>query len=145
MVEPDEYPLLPDVSADRYQPVGRPIEVTDTGEVRSSFELSFERVRPAVIRASQMGGGAFRRGSHGRGVVAADIEEAAQLAVVSADQDDRFAGRGVAGDVLARPPKLVNPTRYLPRTREHRPALEVQHARIRVPLRRNRRRFCQRG
>ncbi len=97
-----------------------------------------------MIRASQVGGAPFRRGGHGRGVVAADIEEAAQLVVAPADQDDRFAGRGFAGDVLARPPKLVNSTRNLPGTREHRPALQVQHARVRVPLRGNRGRVCQR-
>src|SRR5262245_44674912 len=81
-IEFDEHPVFPDRGFDRRETVRRAIEVADAGEIRRPAKLPFERVSPAVIRASQVARLAFGGGHDGGGVVARDVEEAAEELMV---------------------------------------------------------------
>src|SRR5262245_21196299 len=91
-IELDEHPVFPGRGFDRRETVRRAIEVADAGEIRRPTKLPFERVGPAVIRAAQVARLAFCGGQDGGGMMAADIEEAAQNLVVASDDQKRLPG-----------------------------------------------------
>ena len=64
-----------------------------SGKVGRPLERAVEPVGPSVVRAPQHLRGALGFGDDGRGVVAADIEKAAQDAVISSDHHYRITGR----------------------------------------------------
>jgi hypothetical protein len=66
-------------------------------------------------------------------VVTADIEEAAELFVLAADDDDRFAAGKLAGDVVAGRAQLIETAGVLPASSKHCAELEFEHPRICVP------------
>src|SRR5687767_12084533 len=63
----------------------------------------------------------------------ADVEEAAQHTVCSADDDDRLATGKLAGNIVAWGVKRVEPTRTLPGAPENRAELQFHDARVGVP------------
>ena len=136
-LETDEHELLPARRLDRHKSVLGLVEAADAGEVRRALQLPGERVRPAVVGAAQDRGLALGLGHHRRGVVAAHVEEAAQLAVVAPHHDDRLAGEH-RRDVLAGLLELVEAADHLPRAREDGPALELGDALVDVPGSRDR-------
>src|SRR5205085_10368697 len=125
-------PVLPDAALGGHQPARRAVKPTHAREVRRPLQLAFERVRPAVIRATKRARLALLLGHHGGGVVAADVEEAAQDPIAPADDDQRLA-RDLARHVTPRPPHLLRAPDHLPRAREDRPPLQLVDARVRVP------------
>ena len=78
-----------------------------------------------MVGAAQVRGPAGGRGHHRGGVVAADVEEGAQHAVVPAHQDDRLAG-DLGGDVLPGRGQLVGAGRQQPAAGEHRLPLALR-------------------
>src|SRR5713226_861698 len=90
--ESHEYPLFPGCDCYSYQSVGFAIEVADSAEIRRAFQFAFQRIRPAVIRATHLIRASCGFSHHRRGVMATDVEEAAQRSVVAAHDNDRFAG-----------------------------------------------------
>jgi hypothetical protein len=130
--QPDEHPVLPHRGGDGHEAVPGGIEVADALEGGRGLERSFERVRPAVVRALQALHAAGRLGQHGGGVVPAHVEEAAQHAVVAPHDEQRLACQ-LERDVLAGLPHLVEAARVLPRAREGGLLLELEDARVDVP------------
>src|SRR5262252_9793655 len=100
-IEFDEHPVLPDRRLDRRETVRRAIEVADACEIRRPAKLPFERVSPAVIRAAQVARLAFGGGYDGGGMMATDIEEAAQNLVVAPDDQKRLSSQ-LPRNILAR-------------------------------------------
>ncbi len=68
-------------------------------------------------------------------MMATHVEEAAQLLVRTADDDDRLAAGELAGDIVARRTQLIEAAGVLPASPKDRVELELQHARIGVPRR----------
>src|SRR5262245_5222519 len=112
-IEFDEHPVFPDCGFDGRETVRRAIEVADAGEIRRPAKLPFERVSPAVIRAAQIARLAFWRGHDGGGMVATDVEEAAQNLIVASDDQERFPGQ-LPRDVLTRLADLLGAPNKLP-------------------------------
>src|SRR5262245_12440895 len=50
----DKNPVLPDRRLYRRETVRRAIEIADAGEIRRPKKLPFERISPAMIRATQL-------------------------------------------------------------------------------------------
>src|SRR4029453_17007626 len=75
VLEPDDDPFSPGSCLERNETISCAVEVADASEVGCAFELTFEGVRPPMIRAAEIECGAFRFGHHSRRVVAADVEE----------------------------------------------------------------------
>ena len=115
----------------------RAIEVADAFKFRHPAQLAFEVVGPSVIRATQVL--RFTAGfvHHRHRVVAANIEECAQLVVAPADHDDGLA-RHRGSEVLPGFIHLVRASHRLPGAREHVFTFERRYARVGIPRRRNR-------
>ncbi len=92
VVEIDEDEALPGFNPNRNEAVLRAVEILDPFKFRHALQRTIESVIPAVIRTMQERGLAAGFGHHGSCVVAADIEEGTQNAVVAADHDDRLPG-----------------------------------------------------
>src|SRR5262245_37363814 len=136
-IEFDEHPVFPDRGFDWRKTVRRAIEVADAGEIRRPAKFTFERVSPAVIRAAQVARLAFGGGQDGGGMVATNVEEAAQNMIVASDYQERLSGQ-LPRDVLARLADLLGAPNKLPGTRKDRPPLQFHNPRIHVPGRRDR-------
>ena len=89
-----------------------------------------------MIRAAKAGRAPVRLGDHGRGVMTADVEEAAQHAIVPANDDHRLAS-DLTGDELAGLTHLIDAARHMPRPAEDRAAFQIHDARVDVPARGN--------
>jgi hypothetical protein len=142
-IEFDKHPVLPDRCFDRRQTVRRAIEAANAYEIRRPTKLSFKRVCPAMIRASQVARLAFGGGHDGGGMVAANIEESAQNLIVASDNKKRFSSQ-LPRYVLARLAYLVGASNKLPGTRKDSMPLKFHNPRINVPARRDRPRLGQR-
>ena len=143
-LEPHEDELLPDGGLDRNEAVPALVEVADAGEVRRSLQLAREGVRPPVVRAAQDRRLPGLLGHHRRGMVAADVEEPAELPVLAAHDDDGLA-REHRRHVLAGLRELVDPADHLPGPRKDGAALELGDAVVDVPGRGDRPGLVERG
>jgi hypothetical protein len=85
-----------------------------------------------MIRTAKDLGPTFRLGHHGGGMVAADIEESAQNAIIGSHDENRIT-RQIARDVLTRLANLSGAPHYLPGARENRAAFQFKDARVNVP------------
>ena len=74
----------------------------------------------------------FGLGHHGGGMVAADIEESAQNAIIGSHDENRIT-RQIAGDVLTRLANLIDAPHYLPGLRENRAPFQFKDAGVNVP------------
>src|SRR5262245_3326672 len=136
-IEFDEHPVLPARGFDGRETVRRAIEDADAGEIRRPAEFPFERVSPAVIRAAQVARLSFGGGHDGGGMVATNVEEAAQNLIVASDYQERLPGQ-LPRDVLTRPADLLGAPNKLPGTREDRPSLQLHNPRIHETSRKDR-------
>ena len=135
-VEVHEDELLPGLHAHGKQAVLRAIERADALELRRALQRAIEAVAPAVIRTAKDAGRALRLGHDGRGVMAADVVERAQLVVAAAHDDQRFAGE-IACDELAGLLQLIRSRHHLPRAPKDILALQFGDAFVHVPRSRN--------
>ena len=87
LLEADEHEFLPLGDLDRHEAARRFLEIADAAELGRALELARERVRPAVVRAAQEVRLSRRPRLDGRRVMAADVEERAQHAVLAAHDD----------------------------------------------------------
>ena len=87
-----------------------------------------------MVGTAEAGRRALGLGHDRRGMVAADVEEAAQHVVLPADDDHRFAGAEFARQVPSPVADLLDAAGELPRAREHGAALQVEDARVDVPV-----------
>ena len=78
-VEIDEDEIFPGVEADGDEAVVGAIEIADAVELDHAFEGAVDAVGPAVIGAAKLFGAAVGFGDDGGGVVAADVEEGAEI------------------------------------------------------------------
>src|SRR5258708_6791649 len=92
VVEIDEDEALPGFNPNRNEAVLRAVEILDALEFGHALQRTIEPIIPAVIRTMQERGLAAGFGLHGSCVMAADIEEGTQNAVVAADPDDGVPG-----------------------------------------------------
>src|SRR5713226_2484809 len=92
----------------------------------------------------QDGSLAARLGHDRRGMMTADVVEAAQNAVIAANDDDRFA-RNVGRDKLARLVHLLHPSHHLPGLAENGLGLKLRDSRVHIPGRGDGRGVRQRG
>jgi hypothetical protein len=99
MIQFDEQPVFPFGKFKRYETVLRAIKVAHIRKVRCAFQLTFERVSPAMIRTTKLRRFAVRFSHNSRGVMAANVEESAQYTIVSANDHDRLPC-DVARDVI---------------------------------------------
>src|SRR5258708_6537220 len=90
-IEIHEDELFPRLAAERHHAHGAAIEELDAFDVGGADKAAIERVRPAVILATQ-DIFASAAESDGSGAMAADIAEGAQLALLVANDDDWFTG-----------------------------------------------------
>ncbi len=141
--DPHEHPVLPRRGRHRHEPVPGRVEVPHALEGGRRLERALERVGPAVVRAAQTLQAACGPGDHRGGVVAADVEEAAQDAVVAAHHHQRLAGE-FERDELAGLAHLVDPAGVLPALREHGALLQLEEPRFHVPRCRRRAGFLER-
>src|SRR5208282_1488847 len=137
VVEIDEDEALPGFDTNRDQSVLRAVEILHPLELGHAFQRAVESVIPAVIRTMQERSLAAGFGYDGSGVMAANIVERAQNAVVAADKDYRLPGDNIAYK-LARRFQLLRAGDQLPGFAEHAQAFEVRYAGINVPGRRDR-------
>ena len=131
-IEMDEDKFLPHVNAERNQAILFAIKILHALEVGNAFERSIQSVGPAVIRALQAGGCAARFGHHGGRVMAADVEESAQFAILTADYQDRLS-RNFCSDVLPGRRNLFRAANHLPSAAEYGLALKLGDASVGVP------------
>src|SRR2546423_11571523 len=87
---------------------------------------------------------AFSVGHHRCRMMAADIKEAAQFVVATANNDNRFTG-DLSRYIVAVFVKLISPRGTLPRTAEDRFLFETKDAFVCVPRGGNGRGFGERG
>ena len=138
-----ENELLPDVNAERSQAVLFTVKILDAFEVGNALERSVETIGPAVIRALQTHRRAARLSHDSGGVVTADVEKSAQLAILPADHENRLS-RNFSGDVLPRRGDLFRSSDHLPGAAENRIALQIGDAFVGVPGTRNGRSLTER-
>ena len=96
----DEHPLLPHRSLHRHETISRSIKVADTSEIRSAFQLAFQRISPTMIGTTELVCVSFGFSHDGGRMMATDVKKAAQSIVVSPNGDNRFAG-DLGGNVLS--------------------------------------------
>src|SRR5262249_41444202 len=125
-------PMFPDTDLHRRQTHRLRLELANASEIRGALELSLERIRPAVVRASELARFSGGFAQHGCCMMPADIEKTTQDVVFTADDHEGLAGN-FGGDVLSGLFDLLLTTRDLPRIREDRPTLEFSHLGTEVP------------
>src|SRR6266404_6648657 len=77
-----KHPLLPNVDLDRNQTIFGPIETAHVVEIGRAFQFAFERIRPAVIRATHLIRVTFGLAHHRGGMMTTNVEEPAQLIII---------------------------------------------------------------
>src|SRR5580700_5134457 len=136
VVEVHEDEALPGFDSNGYQAILCAVEILHTFKLGHAFQGTVEAVVPAVIGTMQERSLAAGFGHDRSGVVAANIVESAQSAVVSANHDNRLTGDG-GGDELTGRFHLLGARDELPGLAEHAHAFEIGDARIDVPGCRN--------
>ena len=76
--------FLPNVNTERDQAVLFAIKVLNSIEVGNALERSVQPISPAMIRTLQARRGSARLGHYRSSVMTANVEESAQLAVLTA-------------------------------------------------------------
>src|SRR6185503_15507375 len=90
------------------------VEPSDLLHVRGTDQASIEAVRPRVIRALNRAGElARRRRADARPAMPADVEQASELTITTAHDDDRFT-RDFTHDVVARSAKRACASHTVP-------------------------------
>ena len=103
----DENPAAPLFDPRRHQAVVIRIAAGQLARARRNFQAAVELVGPAVVGAAQRAGvGAGARLEQLVAAVAADVEEAAQGAVIAAHEQDAVVA-DARGAVVARPGQIV--------------------------------------
>ena len=131
-VEVDEDEAFPGFDSNGDEAVLRTIKILHALELRHAFQRTIEAVVPAVIGTMQKRGVAARLSYHRSGVMAANVVEGAQDAVVTTDDNDGLASNG-CGNELSRTFHLIGARNELPRFAEHVQALQFRNARIDIP------------
>src|SRR5262245_42034996 len=110
----NEDPVLPGSSFDRNQSVCGTVKTTDATEIGCPFQLSFQRIRPTVIGASQLTGGAFWFSHYRRCMMTANVEKPADLIVVASSDHYRLSS-DFRSDIATRLAQLIDTSSVLPR------------------------------
>src|SRR5262249_12280796 len=118
----NKYPILPHRRLNGHQTIRCAIKIANTREIRRPTELSFERVGPAVVGTAQVTCHPFGCGHDGSGMMAADIEEAAQDLIISSDNQERLFTQ-LRRNILTGLTNLLGTPNELPRPRKDRAAL----------------------
>ena len=108
------------------KPVGGAVEIGDATKFRGKNQCTFEIVCPTVIRAAKVYRFSLGFRYDSRGVMAADVEEAAQNLVIASNDDDRLAG-DITCEVVARIAQLSGMADKLPRARKDRFLLKIEY------------------
>ena len=132
----DDDEAAPDVDSDRDEGEVGAVEVHLAGHAGRVLQLAVERVGPAVIAALQQLATAVGE-RHGVRTVAADVDEAVQLALGVPRHHHGHAARG-ADHVVAGRGELGLGAEQRPAAREDPLVLELGHRGIGVPARRQR-------
>ena len=131
-IEIDEEELLPDFDVDGDEAILLAVEIFDALKFGRAFERTIEAVIPSVVGAVKDGGLAAGIGDDGSGVMAADVVEGAQDAVMAADGDDGLTCDS-GGEELAGMGELIDAADGEPVAREDGMALEFGDARVGIP------------
>jgi len=131
-IEIDEEEVFPDVEAHGNEAVIGAVEIADAFKFHHALEGAIVAVGPAVVRAAKLLCATFFLGNDGGGVMAADVAEGAELAVIAADDDKRFVVE-VDGEELAGIFDLIEAAGDLPVRREDGIAFELGDTRIEIP------------
>src|SRR5262245_52530818 len=83
--KPYKYEAFPLCGLNRNQSVHRSVEIANPGKLRGDNESAVQIVRPAMVRTAESLSSSFSILHHRRSVVAADIEESAQLIVITSN------------------------------------------------------------
>src|SRR5437867_8334135 len=132
-----ENKFFPHIDSERNQAISLAIKVLDSFEVGNAFERAVKPVSPAVIGALQARRSSARLSHYCCSVMATNVKESAQLAVLSAHHKHRLSGN-FSGDVLPWSRNLFRAADHLPGSAEHSFALEFRDALVGVPRPRNR-------
>src|SRR5262249_2223697 len=125
--------LLPGLNLNRDQAHLVVVETFNAVEIGHADQTPVGRIRPAVIAALEVL--TTPRALRNRpSAVAADIVEASQLSVLSANDHDRFSDH-IVGEVSARFGHLIEPSDELPRAVEYPALLQAQVSGVRVTAR----------
>ena len=116
-VEFHKYPSMPFGNLKGNEPVGPTVEVAHTSKFRCVNERAGQIISPTVVWTTENFGFAFGLCHHGRGVMAANVKEAAQDVITASDNEDWFAGN-LAGNIATRLANLVGALNDLPRAGE---------------------------
>lgn len=131
-VEIDEEEVFPDIEAYGNEAVIGAAEIADAFELHHALEGAIVAVGPAVVRAAELFRAAFLLGDDGGGVMAADVVEGAELAVIAADDEQRFVV-DVDGEVLTGIFQLIVAANDLPVGGEDGVAFELADTRVEIP------------
>ena len=131
-VEIDEDEVFPDVDADRNKTVIGAIEVANAFEFNHAFEGPVVAVGPSVIGTTEILDATLVFRDDRSGMVAADVVEGPESAIVAADDDKRFFVH-VDGEKVAGFPDLVKAADDLPIACEDGVAFELSDAFVEVP------------
>ena len=123
---------LPCIDMNGNEAIFRGLEITNAAELGRAFESAIEAVAPAVVGAAQDGSVAAGLGHHGGGVMATDVEEGPQHAILGA-YDDNGLARNVCGQVVAGFANLIHAAHHLPGSAEDRLMFERGDAVVGVP------------
>src|SRR6266568_8868619 len=143
-IEVDEYELLPSLSLYRNQAILLALETLDAIELRHALQRTIQPIVPSVIRTMQQRGLAALLGDNRSCMMATDVIEAAQRAIVPTNHDNRFASDN-RRHKLAGFFNLVDATNQLPCLAEDGLGCQISNSGVNVPWRRNRRCFRQGG
>lgn len=131
-VEIDEEEVFPVVEAHGNEAVIGAVEIADAFEFHHALEGAIVAVGPAVIRAAELFRAPFFLGDDGSSVMAADVVEGAELAVITADGEERIFV-DVDGEELAGIFHLIEAADDLPVGGEDRVTFELGDARVEIP------------
>src|SRR5438034_1823407 len=124
----NEGEVVPGLHAHRELAVFCAVEIAHGFEFHHPFQRAIGAVGPTMIRAAEAFGGAGGFGHNCGGMMAANIEKSAQLAVLSA-HDDEGLSRHFHGKELALFAHLVGSAHELPRCAKDALPLELRDAR----------------
>ena len=110
------------------------IEILDPAKFRRENERALKSVSPTMIGTTEMLRFSLGLCHNSSGVMAADVEKAAQYAVVVSDDDKRLAG-DFRGDVSTGLANLIGTADELPRAKKNGYSLQLKNLWTVVPNR----------
>jgi len=131
-IEIDEDEIFPGVDADGDKAMVFAIKIADAFKFDHALEHTVVAVGPAMVGAAELLRAAGYAGFDGGGVMAADVVESAELAVIAASDEQRFFV-DVDGEELAGILELIEAADDLPVAGENGFAFELRDAGIEIP------------